>query len=189
YEISEADSTLAIATEYVEGETLRRRLAHSSLSVSEALQIGIQVADALAAAHAAGVIHRDIKPENIMVRPDGYVKVLDFGLAKLIEDPATGETTAPTRFSTDFGVVMGTVRYMSPEQARGLKVDGRTDIFSLGVMLYELITGQAPFAGATTADVIAAILEKEPASLARFTPEVPEALEWIVTKALRKDRE
>jgi len=191
YEISEADSTLAIATEYVEGETLRRRLAHSSLSVSEALQIGIQVADALGAAHKAGIIHRDIKPENIMLRPDGYVKVLDFGLAKLIEASSPKSIAeAPTRrVQTGSGIVLGTVGYMSPEQARGLTIDARSDVFNLGVVIYEMVSGQKPFDGETSSDVLAAILKTEPPPLTHFAPEAPTELSRIVNKALRKDRE
>ena len=149
------------------------------------------VASALTAAHEAGIVHRDIKPENLMLRPDGYLKVLDFGLAKLTESQAAASddkalTVADSE--TEAGVVMGTVGYMSPEQVRGQKVDARTDIFSLGVVLYEMLAGRAPFAGASNADVIAAVLQTEPLPLARHSREVPEALAWIVTKALRKDR-
>src|SRR5438874_1407995 len=154
-------------------------------------QIGhYQVASALAAAHQAGIIHRDIKPENTMVRTDGNVKVLDFGLAKLT-DPKTIETAAPTlpQVETAPGVVMGTFSYMSPEQARGLAVDTRTDIWSLGVMIYEMAAGRQPFEGETASDVMSLILQKEPPPLAYSWPEVPGELERIVRKALRKDRE
>jgi TolB-like protein/pimeloyl-ACP methyl ester carboxylesterase/Tfp pilus assembly protein PilF/predicted Ser/Thr protein kinase len=192
YDIGQADGVHFIATEFIEGQTLRQRLASGRMMVGEALTAALQVAEALQAAHAAGIIHRDIKPENLMLRPDGYVKVLDFGLAKLTEPAApTCDTEAPTAagVSTEPGVVMGTVRYMSPEQMRGQKVDARTDLFSFGVVLYEMIAGRAPFAGATTADVIAALLDKEPPPLARYAPEVPVELECILSRALRKDRE
>jgi len=156
--------------------------------VGQTLDVGVQVASALAAAHQAGIIHRDIKPENIMVRTDGNVKVLDFGLAKLT-DPKTIETAAPTLVETAPGVVMGTFSYMSPEQARGLAVDTRTDIWSLGVMIYEMAAGRQPFEGETASDVMSLILQKEPPPLAYSWPEVPTELERIVRKALRKDKE
>jgi eukaryotic-like serine/threonine-protein kinase len=189
--------------EYVEGETLRQHLSRASaqsgegqlsgggVRLHEALDIAIQIASALAAAQAAGIAHRDIKPENIMLRRDGYVKLLDFGLAKLTERPETTDTEAPTRalVNTNPGAVMGTVNYMSPEQARGHTVDSRTDIWSLGVVLYEMIAGRVPFEGPTPSHVIVSILEKEQPPLARFLSDVPEALEWIVTKALTKDRD
>ena len=188
YEIGEANGTCFIAMEYVEGEMLRRLMTQSGISLAQILDIAIQTASALAASHAAGFIHRDIKPENIMVRSDGYVKVLDFGLAKLTERQGS-RPEASTVFNTDPGVVMGTVRYMSPEQARGLPVDERTDIFSLGVVLYEMLAGRAPFEGTTSSDVIALILDKEPPPLARFASEVPVELERIIMKALVKDKE
>src|SRR5205814_4907942 len=141
-----------------------------------------------AAAHAAGIVHRDIKPENIMIRHDGCVKVLDFGLVKLTEKGAT-DSEASTLVNTDAGVVMGTAHYMSPEQARGRKVDARTDIWSLGVVLYELVAGRLPFEGGTPSDVLSLILQREPAPLARYSPEVPTELERIIRKALPKDRE
>ncbi|MCI0388312.1 MAG: GAF domain-containing serine/threonine-protein kinase [Acidobacteria bacterium] len=200
---TEAGSRQYIVAEYVEGETLRRRMASatgkeapSRIEALEAIDITAQIAAALSAAHEAGITHRDIKPENVMVRRDGIVKVLDFGLAKLTEpaSPTTSflvDTQAPTidRNSTEAGVVMGTPRYMSPEQARGEKMDARTDIFSLGVMLYEMVTGHAPFAGATTGEVIAAILRDEPPPLGRHAPDTPPELERILSRALRKARE
>jgi len=191
YEIGECEGTHFIVTEYVEGETLRQWMKDRKPTLAEILKLAEQIAGALAIAHAAGVIHRDIKPENVMVRPDGLVKVLDFGLAKLVEQeaPAAAELPTTSASGTASGMVMGTLRYMSPEQARGQKVDGRTDLFSLGVMLYELITGQAPFAGETSADLIAAILTREPAPLRQSRPEAPETLERIIATALRKDRE
>jgi len=191
YEIHEANSTLMIATEYVEGETLRQRLGYDTLDLQAALHIAIQIADALAAAHKAGIIHRDIKPENIMIRPDGYVKVLDFGLAKLIEaqSPMLAAEAPTKRVKTGSGMIMGTVGYMSPEQARGVTVDARSDIFNLGAVIYEMVAGQRPFDGETPSDIVAAILKTEPPLLSHFTPEAPPELVRIVTKALRKDRE
>jgi len=191
YEIGRADSVRFIATEFINGVTLRQQMSAANINLSEALNISIQICDALSAAHLAGILHRDIKPENVMVRPDGYVKVLDFGLAKLTERPLNPDTEAPTRalVHTDPGTVMGTARYMSPEQARALAVDARTDIWSLGAVLYEMVAGRPPFEGASTGDVISAVLNKEPLPLARYQPGVPEALEWIVTKALTKDKE
>jgi eukaryotic-like serine/threonine-protein kinase len=188
HEIGQENSVHFIATEFIDGMTLRQRLKSTPMKVAEVLDVVIQVAGALAAAHEAGIVHRDIKPENIMVRRDGYIKVLDFGLAKLTE-PRAASSEASTLVQTDPGVVMGTAQYLSPEQARGLEVDARTDIFSLGVTLYELIAGRAPFEGTTKSAVVAAILEREPQPLARFAREVPGELERIVTKALAKDRE
>jgi eukaryotic-like serine/threonine-protein kinase len=191
YEIRDYNSTHLIATEFVEGETLRQRLKGSALSQSEALNIAIQVSDALSAAHKAGIIHRDIKPENIMLRPDGYVKVLDFGLAKLSEraPPAVAAEAPTIQVRTGSGIVIGTAGYMSPEQARGLLVDERSDIFSLGAVIYEMVARRKPFAGDTPSDTLAAILKTEPPPLSRITSGVPPELIRIVTKALRKDRE
>ena len=191
YEIFQADSTHVIATEFVEGETLRHRLGRSGLSLAEALNIAIQVADALAAAHKAGIIHRDIKPENVMLRPDGYVKILDFGLAKLSEE-TTGAIAAeaPTmQVRTGSGFVLGTAGYMSPEQARALVVDNRSDIFSLGAVMYEMLTRRKPFEGETPSDTLAAILKTEPAPLQHLVPQLPAELVRIINKSLRKDRE
>ena len=162
YEIGEDHSTHYIASELIEGETLRQRLMRGRMEVSEAIDVAIQVASALAAAHEAGIVHRDIKPENIMLRPDGYVKVLDFGIAKLAEQevPVTmAEEEALLLVETNLGSILGTVRYMSPEQARGAPVDKRTDIWSLGVVLYEMVTGHAPFTGDTPGEVMTSILE------------------------------
>ncbi len=174
-----------MATEFIEGHTLRQRLAQGRMKLAQALQLAGQVAAALDAAHHAGVVHRDIKPENIMVRPDGYVKVLDFGLAKTTKEIGKGLSAV----HTDPGTVMGTVNYMSPEQARGLDCDSRSDIFSLGIVLYEMLLGRTPFDGATASDVMAAILEHEPPRLIHLLPGSPAELERIVSKALRKDRE
>ncbi|MBI1762155.1 MAG: protein kinase [Acidobacteria bacterium] len=268
HEIGEVGGVHFIATEFIEGITLRKRLRQERLSIKEALDVAIQVANALVAAHSASIVHRDIKPENVMLRPDGYVKVLDFGLAKLIEqsvpaqteaetrttgenaDEATGETslnrltddsemvstetidqatvarstvkpfanelvfpvldqTSPTEVDTAGaqslsghptqadaplgqtvpGLVMGTLHYMSPEQVRGLRIDTRTDIFSLGVMIYEMLAGQMPFEGRVRKDIMAAILSDEPLPITRLRPETPDLLEWITAKALIKERE
>ena len=190
FEIGKAESIHFIATEYITGQTLRERMSSGRMNLGEALDVAIQVASALASAHQAGIVHRDIKPENIMLRNDGYVKVLDFGLAKLTDGQVSG-TTGPTvvMAETNPGVVMGTASYMSPEQARGHEVDSRTDIFSLGVVVYEMVAGRLPFEAESTSDVIAAILKQQPAPLARYSREVPEEVEWIVTKTLAKDRE
>lgn len=191
YEIVKVDSTHVIATEFVEGRTLRQVLSAEALDLSEALDIAIQIADALTAAHKAGIIHRDIKPENVMLRPDGYVKVLDFGLAKLSEQSsATVAAEAPTRqVRTGSGVVIGTAGYMSPEQARGKEVDARSDVFSLGAVIYEMVSGQKPFDGETPSDTLAAILKTDPPPISEFLPDAPPELVRIVNKTLRKDRE
>jgi eukaryotic-like serine/threonine-protein kinase len=187
--VETAEGRHCIVMEYVDGVTLGRQIAKGKLEVAEALDVAIQVASALSAAQAHGIVHRDIKPDNIMVRRDGYVKVLDFGLAKLTEHDASVDPDAATRMlQTSPGMVMGTVSYMSPEQARGLPVDARTDVWSLGVVLYELLTGQKPFEGATPTDVIISIVGREPVPLTSHTAEVPAELERIITKALAKDR-
>jgi eukaryotic-like serine/threonine-protein kinase len=197
HEIGETAGTHFIATEFITGETLRQRMARQMVTIHDALDLGIQMAGALQAAHAAGIIHRDIKPENIMLREDGIVKVLDFGLAKLVEPsssfpPATtSETDAPTimQVHTEPGVVMGTVSYMSPEQARGKPLDARSDIFSLGVLLYEMVAGCKPFRGDTPSDIIAALLVKEPLPVNQLVPDCPNDLNHIINKALRKDKD
>ncbi len=194
HEVGQDDGRHFIATEFIDGVTLRRKMAAEPLGITEILDIAVQVASALEEAHTAGIIHRDIKPDNVMVRRNGYVKVLDFGLAKLTEssiDRTPLDEDAATRVlvQTDAGVVMGTSHYMSPEQARGKPVDARSDIWSLGVVIYEMVAGRTPFEGETSTDVIVAITQKEPLPLIRFAPTVPAELDWIVTKALRKDRD
>ena len=194
YEIGEEQGHHFIATEYVEGESLRQRLSRSPMELKETLAIVSQVADALAAAHEAGIVHRDIKPENVMLRRDGYVKVLDFGLAKLANESSKPEvkpeaSTMARVLKTDPGVVMGTASYMSPEQARASEVDARTDIWSLGVVLYEMVAGRLPFEGGTTTDVLATILHREPPSLLLYSGDVPGELERIVENELTKKRD
>src|SRR5207244_1789612 len=165
YEIGEDHSIHYIASELIEGETLRQRLMRGRMQLSEAVDVAIQVASALAAAHQAGIVHRDIKPENIMLRPDGYVKVLDFGIAKLAEEElpaAMPRDEALLLVETNLGAVLGTVRYMSPEQACGEHVDQSTDIWSLGVVPYEMLTGQGPFPGDTSQDATLALSQKKP---------------------------
>ena len=192
FDIGEVESTHFIATEFVKGETLRGCMSASKMSVQRALNIVIQVASALGAAHEVGVVHRDIKPENIMVRPDGLVKVLDFGIAKLTQRIATSsEMGLLPLVNTEPGMLMGTPKYMSPEQMRGLDVDERTDIFSLGVVLYEMLTGTAPFEAATIGDIIVAILQNEPQPIAQYTQTIGSTagLQQVVAKALRKDRD
>jgi serine/threonine protein kinase len=186
YELRETDGRQYIATEFVDGETLRQRLKRAPLPLAETLDISIQLASALAAAHQAGIVHRDIKPENIMLRPDGYVKVLDFGLAKLteqVESAPAMRRVENTNLSS--GLVLGTVKYMSPEQASGLSVDSRSDIFSFGAVLYEMINGRAPFTGDTPKDLIAAIMKEKPA----LPPNTPAELQSTIQKTLNKDKE
>jgi eukaryotic-like serine/threonine-protein kinase len=181
-----------IATEFIEGETLRAVLARGKLNLRKALDIALQVGSALAAAHRSGVLHRDIKPENVMLRPDGYVKVLDFGLAKLTEQQPSSdnhELGKAAVLQTRPGLVLGTARYMSPEQARGQTVDAHTDIWSFGVVLFEMLTGRPPFEGKTPSECIAAVLKREPPLLALKAQQVPARAEQIVRKALRKDKE
>ena len=193
HEIGEVDGAPFIATEFIDGQTLKRR-KRTKMELPEILDVSIQVASALQAAHAAGIIHRDIKPENIMLRPDGYVKVLDFGLAKLSEKSGLSkaghsEIDTMVKGHTQPGTVLGTVDYMSPEQARGQTLDRRTDVFSLGIVLYQMAAGRTPFAAATSLDTLVSILEKEPPPLDDYAPEVPAEFQRIVSKALRKDRE
>ncbi len=192
YEIGEWNEVRFIAAEYVTGETLRECLGRERFTVSEALDIAMQIVSALEAAHQAGIVHRDVKPENVILRKDGLVKLLDFGIAKLTEKPVESLTTeAPTRalIETSPGMVMGTMAYMSPEQVRGQTVDARADEWSLGVMLYEMLTGHLPFAGETVSDTIAAILKTEAEPPTNLHGEIPAELERIVLKTLRKRAE
>lgn len=191
YEVGEVDDTHFIATEFVDGETLRKRISSNKLSFDETLEISIEIASALQAAHSAGIIHRDIKPDNIMLRHDGYVKVLDFGLAKLTEksnERLSSQPEAMTLVNTEPGLVVGTVSYMSPEQARGLAVDTRSDIWSLGVVMYQMLTGREPFEAPTATDQIVSILERQPPPLQLYTEGVPAEIERVVLRALEKDR-
>src|SRR5205809_3698334 len=192
YEISVEGNRHFIATEFIEGITLRASRARGRMNLRDALEIAVQVASALAAAHETGVVHRDIKPENIMLRPDGYAKVLDFGIAKLTEQqPRSDSHEAGTTavLQTAPGLVLGTTRYMSPEQTRGQTLDARSDIWSLGVVIYEIVGGISPFPGETPSDCIASILKSEPPPLSAVLPDVPVKLQSILQKALRKDRE
>jgi eukaryotic-like serine/threonine-protein kinase len=203
YEIGEDHSIHYIASELIEGETLRQRLIRGRIEVGEAVDVAIQVASALAAAHEAGIVHRDIKPENIMLRPDGYVKVLDFGIAKLAESAFARDTAdgaEPIALAeTNLGSILGTVHYMSPEQACGAPVDKSTDIWSLGVVLYEMVTGHAPFTGdppsqsygaaGTPKQVMSSILEAEPPPLTHYIAHPSAELQQIINKTLRKNRE
>ncbi len=195
HEVGESDGAHFISTEFIDGRTLRELIKDDALTLTEILDTAVQLVSAVSAAHAASIIHRDIKPENVMRREDGLVKVLDFGIAKLTESPpAEFGSEAPTRIlgQTEAGMVMGTVGYMSPEQARGLPVDERTDVWALGVVLYEMLTGRAPFAGETRMDALVAVLEREPAPLLNFAEDAPAELtelQRVVTRALSKERD
>src|SRR5215475_10206467 len=192
FEIGEADGGRFIATEYIDGQTLRERLNGDRLAPQAALDIAAQIAAALAAAHEAGIVHRDIKPENVMLRRDGIVKVLDFGLAKLTEQmPAAVDSQAPTitKAHTDPGAVLGTVGYMSPEQVRGQEADHRADIFSFGVILYEMRSGRRAFGGESAIEVMNAILKEDPPELAAMNHRVPQGLERLIRRCLEKQPE
>src|SRR5437870_7037334 len=185
YEIGEDHSTHYIASELIEGDTLRQRLLRGRMEFSEAVDVAIQVASALAAAHEAGIVHRDINPGNIMLRRDGYVKVLDFGIAKLAEQeapPAMPKDEALLLVETNLGSILGTVPYMSPEQARGAPVDKGTDIWSLGAVLYEMVAGRVPFTGETPGEAMSSILEKEPPPLTSYITHTPAELQQIISK-------
>ncbi len=192
YETGATDNTNYIASEYVDGETLTERMRREPLSLKAALDVAVQIASALDAAHGAGIVHRDIKPDNVMIRPDGFVKLLDFGIAKLTEKKTElidAEAATAIKANTTPGMIIGTANYMSPEQAVGKPVDARTDIFSFGVMLYEMLTGKRAFEGGSAMETISLILHKEPVPLNELVPDVPHEIERIVGKALRKDRD
>jgi TolB-like protein/Flp pilus assembly protein TadD len=193
YEFGQSSGLRFIASEFIEGATLRQKMAEGRLQLSTTIDIAIQIASALSAAHACGIVHRDVKPDNVIVRNDGIVKVLDFGIAKLSEKQV-GETIrrramALERSTSEPGMIRGTVRYMSPEQARGLAVDARSDIFSLGSVIYEMVSGRPAFEGETASDVIAEILKGEPPPLVESAPEAGPEFDQIICKALRKDKE
>jgi serine/threonine protein kinase len=191
HEIGESEDTHYIISEFIQGKTLREMFKEKSLNLSEILDIFIQIANALAAAHAARIVHRDIKPENIMIRPDGYVKILDFGLAKLVEQKNITflglEDSTIGSNQTAEGVIFGTVNYMSPEQAKGERVDERTDIFSFGVVIYEMLAGRTPFAGDSVLKTFANFINAEPSPLSRFAATLPDDLQQIVSKMLREN--
>ncbi len=192
HEVGEADGVRFIATEFIDGQTIHELIARQELTLAEILDIATQIVSGLATAHAAGIVHRDIKPDNIMRRGDGLVKILDFGIAKLLEVPTSNTQPAGQAMFTETGVVVGTVGYMSPEQARGLAIDERTDIWSFGVVLYQMLTHRLPFKGATRMDTLVDILEREPLPLlpvgAAGSPEL-RSLVQLVEKTMRKNRD
>ncbi|MEK6324036.1 MAG: protein kinase [Acidobacteriota bacterium] len=190
YEVGEEGSRSFIVMQYVKGETLAGRIQRNPMNLQEALDVAAQVADALTEAHSQGIIHRDIKPQNIMITARGQVKVMDFGLAKVVKERSLTVSEAETEsLLTEPGTIIGTVPYMSPEQVRGETLDSRSDMFSFGAVVYEMVSGRQPFAAESAAATTSAILTTEPLPLARYSREAPAELERIVSKALRKDRE
>ncbi len=197
YEIGESDGTHFIATEFIEGEMLQKHLKGENFSLKSVLDIATQIASALQTAHSAGIVHRDIKPDNVMIRADGLAKILDFGIAKLSEPTAIAgglylseeDATAIKPPSTSPGMIIGTANYMSPEQAKGKEIDARSDIFSFGIVFYEMLTGKRAFAGEMALESISSILKDEPTPLHQTLPDIPNEIERIVNKTLRKDRE
>ena len=186
HEVGEADGVRFIATEFIDGQTIQELIARQELTLAEILDIATQIVSGLATAHAAGIVHRDIKPDNVMRRGDGLVKILDFGIAKLLEAPALDRSRAGPAMFTETGVVVGTVGYMSPEQARGLAIDERTDIWSFGVVLYQMLTHRLPFNGATRMDTLVEILEREPLPLLPVGAVVSPDLQVVWFNLLRR---
>ncbi len=192
YEVDEADGVLYMALEFVEGQTVRQLIARRELDLLGAVEIAIQVTEGLSRAHEKGIVHRDIKADNIMVTPDGHVKILDFGLAKLLDPQASsisGQSNIETMAQTQFGTVMGTVAYMSPEQARGKDIDRRSDLFSMGVVLYEMVTGELPFKGQSALDTMHAIAFEEVRPVTVVRRDLPADLQRILSRCLRKRAE